>query len=485
MAKIKVLIVDDERLVRWSLRQKCEEWGYTVFEAENGAQALETAQAEAPEVVLLDVRLPDIGGLEVLEKLKATSESGVAIMMTGDPQIDDVKAAIRMGAYDFIGKPLDFDELGVTIQNAMEAHRLRGEVESLRGEVRRQAGSYEVVGASKKTTELMRFVRKVAASEASTILIQGESGTGKDLVAKVLHYESSRRDGPMVAINCSAIPETLIEAELFGHEKGAFTDAKAMKKGLFEIADGGTLFLDEIGELSPFLQAKLLRVMEDQLIRRVGGVRDIHVDVRVVAASNRDLEKAVREGHFRQDLYYRLAVISIYIPPLRERKEDILPLVDYFIQDYNHKFRKSIRGITDETRRLLLAYDWPGNVRELRNAIERAMILEEDPMLRPGYLPFTVTQPHAGVTAFERASSPAPGELLPGGRRLPPLTIPEGGTSLEEIERSMVTLALDQAHGNQTQASRLLDISRDALRYKMKKFGLIHAEDAEEAASSG
>jgi DNA-binding NtrC family response regulator len=485
MGKIKVLIVDDERLVRWSLRQKCEEWGYTVFEAENGAQALEIAQAEAPEVVLLDVRLPDIGGLEVLEKLKATSELGVTIMMTGDPQIDDVKAAIRMGAYDFIGKPLDFDELGVTIQNALEAHRLRGEVESLRGEVRRQAGSYEVVGASKKTTELMRFVRKVAASEASTILIQGESGTGKDLIAKVLHYESSRHDGPMVAINCSAIPETLIEAELFGHEKGAFTDAKAMKKGLFEIADSGTLFLDEIGELSPFLQAKLLRVMEDQVIRRVGGVRDIHVDVRVVAASNRDLEKAVREGHFRQDLYYRLAVISIYIPPLRERKEDILPLVDYFVQDYNRKFRKSIRGITDETRRLLLAYDWPGNVRELRNAIERAMILEEEPMLRPSYLPFTVTQPHAGITAFERASSPAPGEMLPGGRRLPPLTIPEGGTSLEEIERSMVMLALDQAHGNQTQASRLLDISRDALRYKMKKFGLIHAEDTEEAASSG
>jgi two-component system response regulator AtoC len=484
MAKIKVLIVDDERLVRWSLRQKCEEWDYTVFEAENGAQALTVTQAEAPDVVLLDVRLPDIGGLEVLEKMKATAEPSVVIMMTGDPQLDDVKAAIRMGAYDFIGKPLDFDELGVTIQNALEAHRLRGEVESLRGEVRRQTGSYEVVGASKKTTELMRFVRKVAASEASTILVQGESGTGKDLVARVLHYESPRRDGPFVAINCSAIPETLIEAELFGHEKGAFTDAKAMKKGLFEIADSGTLFLDEIGELSSFLQAKLLRVMEGQVIRRVGGVRDITVDVRVVAASNRDLEKAVREGNFRQDLYYRLAVISIYIPPLRERKEDILPLVDYFIQDYNRKFRKSVRGLTDETRRLLIAYDWPGNVRELRNAIERAMILEDEPLLRPSYLPFAVTQPHAGLTAFERASSPAVGELLPGGRRLPPLSIPEGGTSLEEIERSMVMLALDQAHGNQTQASRLLDISRDALRYKMKKFGLIHGEETEEAATS-
>ncbi len=484
MAKIKVLIVDDEKLVRWSLRQKCQDWGYAAIEAENGAEALEAAQAEAPDVVLLDVRLPDIGGLEVLEKLKAAGESAAAIMMTGDPQIDDVKAAIRMGAYDFIGKPLDFDELGVTILNALEARRLRGEVESLRGEMRRQSGTYQVVGASKKTTELMRFVRKVAASEASTILVQGESGTGKDLVAKVLHYESSRHDGPFVAINCSAIPETLIEAELFGHEKGAFTDAKAMKKGLFEIADSGTLFLDEIGELSPFLQAKLLRVIEDQVIRRVGGLRDIRVDVRVVAASNRDLEKAVREGHFRQDLYYRLAVISIYIPPLRERKEDVLPLVDFFVQDYNRKFRKSIRGPSDETRRLLLAYDWPGNVRELRNAIERAMILEDEALLRAIYLPFAVTQPHAGITAFERSSAPAPGEVLPGGRRLPLLSIPDGGTSLEEVERSLVILALEQAGGNQTRASRLLDISRDALRYKMKKFGLIHGEESEEAAAS-
>jgi two-component system response regulator AtoC len=484
MAKIKVLIVDDDRLVRWSLRQKCEEWGYEVAEAENGSRALDLAQSEGPDVVLLDVRLPDISGLQVLEKLKVGSDPGVVVMITADPQLDDVKAAIRMGAYDFVGKPLDFDELGVTIQNALEAHRLRGEVESLRGEFRRQIGSYQVVGASKKTTEMMRFVRKVAASEASTILVQGESGTGKDLIAKVLHYESSRRDGPLVAINCSAIPETLIEAELFGHEKGAFTDAKAMKKGLFEVANDGTLFLDEIGELSPFLQAKLLRVLEDQVIRRVGGVRDIHTDVRVVAASNRDLERAVREGHFRQDLYYRLAVISIYIPPLRERKEDILPLVDYFIEDYNRKFRKSVRGITEETRRLLLAYDWPGNVRELRNAIERAMILEEDPMLRPSYLPFAVTQPHSGVTAFERASSPAAGESLPGGRRLPALTIPEGGTSLEEIERSMVVLALEQAGSNQTQAARLLDISRDALRYKMKKFGLIHGDGEEEEAAS-
>ena len=249
-------------------------------------------------------------------------------MITADPQLEDVKTALKLGAYDFVGKPLDFDELAVTVKNALETTRLRSEVESLRGEVRRRAGYHNVVGVSQKMSELLGFVSKVATSEATTILVQGESGTGKDLIAKAIHYQSRRQDKPFVAINCSAIPETLMEAELFGHERGAFTDAKAMKKGLFEMADGGTLFLDEIGELSPLLQAKLLRVLEDQVIRRVGGVRDMQVDVRVIAASNRDLERAVRDSQFRQDLYYRLAIISIFLPPLRERKEDVLPLVD-------------------------------------------------------------------------------------------------------------------------------------------------------------
>ena len=332
----------------------------------------------------------------------------------------------------------------------------------------------------------MNFVQKVAASEATTILIQGESGTGKDLVAKTIHYESSRQNGPFVAINCSAIPETLMEAELFGHEKGAFTDAKQMKKGLFETANSGTLFLDEIGELSPLLQAKLLRVLEDQVIRRVGGVRDMQVDVRVIAASNRDLEKAVREGHFRQDLYYRLAIIAIFIPPLRERSEDILPLVDFFIGWYNKKFKKSIRGISPETRRLLVAHNWPGNVRELKNSIERAMILEDESILRPVYMPFAVGQAaRSGLTAFEHSSATGDsgGRQLANGRVVPRLYIPEEGTSLEEVERAMVELAMRQANGNQTHAARLLDISRDALRYKLKKFELVSAGD-EEAVDS-
>jgi two-component system response regulator AtoC len=483
MASDKILIVDDERLVRWSLRQKCEEWGYQVIEAEAGEPGLKVAHHESPDLVLLDVRLPDIGGLEVLDQLKKNGDARAVIMITADPQLDDVKAALKLGAFDFVGKPIDFDELNVTVKNALETTRLRNEVQSLRGEMRRRTGYHEVVGSSPKMTELMSFVRKVAASEATTILIQGESGTGKDLIAKAIHYESSRADKAFVAINCSAIPETLMEAELFGHEKGAFTDAKQMKKGLFEMADGGSLFLDEIGELSPLLQAKLLRVLEDQVIRRVGGVRDMQVDVRVIAASNRDLEKAVRESQFRQDLYYRLAIIAIFIPPLRERKEDILPLVDFFIGRYNRKFKKSVRGITDETRRRLLAHDWPGNVRELKNSIERAMILEDEPLLRPAYLPFSVSE-SGGLTAFER-SAPGDGvQSLPDGRTLPRLYIPDGGTSLEEVERSMVELAMRQANSNQTHAAKLLDISRDALRYKLKKFGLMHGEEEESRSSA-
>src|SRR5436853_3207327 len=390
MPSEKILIVDDERLVRWSLKQKCEEWGYHVIEAEAGEPGLKVAQHESPDLVLLDARMPDMSGLEVLDQLKKNGDARAVIMITADPQLDDVKAALKLGAYDFVGKPIDFDELPVTVKNALEATRLRTEVQSLRGEVRRRRGYHEVVGTSPKMTELMSFVRKVASSEATTILIQGESGTGKDLIAQAIHYESSRQEKPFVAINCSAIPETLMEAELFGHERGAFTDAKQMKKGLFEMADGGTLFLDEIGELSPLLQAKLLRVLEDQMIRRVGGVRDMQVDVRVIAASNRDLEKAVRESQFRQDLYYRLAIIAIFIPPLRDRKEDILPLVHFFIDRYNRRFRKNVRGITEETRYLLLNHNWPGNVRELKNTIERGMILEEESFLRPMYLPFSV-----------------------------------------------------------------------------------------------
>jgi two-component system, NtrC family, response regulator AtoC len=483
MPQKRILIVDDEKLVRWALTQKCVEFGYQSLEAESGEEALRMLQNESTDAILLDVHLPDLSGIEVLEKLKQAGETRSIIMMTADPQLDDVKAALRLGAYDFVSKPINFEELSVTLQNALEAGSLRTEVESLRGEVRRRAGYHDVIGVSRKITELMKFVYKVAASEATTILIQGESGTGKDLVAKAIHYHSSRAERPFVAINCSAIPETLMEAELFGHEKGAFTDAKAMKKGLFEVADGGTLFLDEIGELSPLLQAKLLRVLEDQVIRRIGGVRDIQVDVRVIAASNRDLEREVRESRFRQDLFYRLAIIAIYLPALRERKEDIVPLVDFFLAHYNRKFRKNVQGVSEDTRRLLLNYDWPGNVRELKNALERAMILEEGNNLGADDLPFSVASGRSGTTPLESSMAPSTeAPLAAGKRRLPALSIPEGGTSLEDVEHALVELALQKSHGNQIKAAKLLDISRDALRYKMKKFGLSHSEEEEPTA---
>jgi DNA-binding NtrC family response regulator len=492
MSNEKVLIVDDEKLIRWSVRRQLEEWGYAALEAESGTGGLAQIRAEAPDLVVLDVRLPDLSGIEVLREIKQNNLSIPVIMITADPQLDDIKTAIKLGALDFVKKPLDFDEFQITVANAIDRLQLRSERDSLREEVKRRSGYHEVVARSPRMVELMNFVRKVAASETSTVLIQGESGTGKDLIAKAIHYDSTRADKPFVAINCSAIPETLMEAELFGHERGAFTDAKAQKKGLFEIADGGTLFLDEIGEMSTYLQAKLLRVLEDQTIRRIGGVKDIGVDVRVIAASNRDLEQGVREDTFRQDLFYRLSIIPIFIPPLRQRKEDVLPLVDFFIERYNFRFRKNLKGITTEARDLMVRYDWPGNVRELKNAIERAMILEEADHIRPTYLPIQVTGQSPGYENTLPTTLPENTEVvlpavatptlaswrpLPSGRMIPVLELPREGTSLEEVERELVGLALRQTGGNQTHAAKLLDISRDALRYKMKKFGLDSESD--------
>ncbi len=314
----------------------------------------------------------------------------------------------------------------------------------------------EVIAESPAMLEVLGFVRKVASSEANTILLEGENGTGKDLVAKTLHYESARQAEPFIAINCAAIPETLLESELFGYEKGAFTDARSQKRGLFELADKGTLFLDEIGEIPLTLQAKLLRVLEEQSFRRLGGLKDIQVDLRFVAATNKNLREAVKEGAFRQDLYFRLNVIQIVIPPLRERIEDILPLGKFFVDHYNRKFKRHIEGFSLEAQELLLAHDWPGNVRELRNAIERAMILEESSVITPPSLPIAITR--SEPRAFQPVAAP--------------VTIPENGMSLVDNERTLLAKALEKTNGNQTQAARLLSITRDTLRYKMKKYNL-------------
>ncbi|MFN7992907.1 MAG: sigma 54-interacting transcriptional regulator [Bryobacteraceae bacterium] len=314
----------------------------------------------------------------------------------------------------------------------------------------------EVVAESAAMREVMNFVRRVAASEATTILLEGENGTGKDLIAKTLHYQSLRQAEPFIAINCAAIPETLLESELFGYEKGAFTDARAQKRGIFELADKGTLFLDEIGEIPLMLQAKLLRVLEEQSFRRLGGLKDIQLDLRMIAATNKNLREAVKEGAFRQDLYFRLNVIQIVIPPLRERPEDILPMAKFFIEHYNRKFRRAIEGVSATAEELMLAHDWPGNVRELRNAIERAMILEESALILPSSLPISISRPDGSG----------------GGVPTPRTEIPTEGLSLEDNERMLLARALEKTDGNQTQAARLLRITRDTLRYKMKKFNL-------------
>ena len=315
----------------------------------------------------------------------------------------------------------------------------------------------EVIAESGPMREVLNFVRRVSASEATTILLEGENGTGKDLVAKTLHYQSLRQAEPFIAINCAAIPETLLESELFGYEKGAFTDARSQKRGIFELADRGTLFLDEIGEIPLMLQAKLLRVLEEMTFRRLGGLKDIKLDLRVIAATNKNLREAVKEGAFRQDLYFRLNVIQILIPPLRERVEDILPMARFFIEHYNRKFRRNIEGVSDAAAKLLVEHDWPGNVRELRNAIERAMILEEGAQITAASLPIAITRPEGGAG---HAVAAAPAEAS------------SDGLSLEENERNLLVKALEKTDGNQTQAARLLRITRDTLRYKMKKFNL-------------
>ncbi len=451
-----VLVVDDENLVRWSLRQKLESAGYQVLEADNAASAMAQFQEYMPDLVTLDIRLPDANGLKVLLDMKRQSPALPIIMITAYGAVDDAVKALQIGAYDFLEKPINFERLLHSIENAVETSFLRTEVERSKREQQETWSIDRIIGQSPAISEVKKLVEKVADSEAITILIQGESGTGKDMVAKALHFQSRRGRQPLMVLNCAAIPEQLLENELFGHERGAFTDAKTMKKGLFELADGGTVFFDEISEMYLNLQAKLLRVLEDQTFRRIGGIKDIKADVRVVCASNKDLEKMAREGSFREDLFYRLSVIPIVLPPLRDRKEDIPVLVEHFISDYNARFKKTIEAITPKAQKILMNYDWPGNVRELRNVIERAVILQDQGVIDVDLLPLRISE-------FSGEAVDLPGAGL---------TIPSQGIDLYQVEKELIRQALIKARGNQTQASRLLSISRDTLRYKMKKYNL-------------
>jgi Response regulator containing CheY-like receiver, AAA-type ATPase, and DNA-binding domains len=456
-------------MIRWSLGEALRGWGYEPVQADTASAGLAAFDAESPAAILLDINLPDGSGLEVLRQIKHRQSDAVVIMITANVLVDETIAALRGGAYDFIGKPINLEELQVAIRNGIEANQLRKEVSLFRRERAQQFSFDQIVGSSPAMREMIALARKVAESEVSSVLLQGESGTGKDLIAKAIHYHSSRADNPFIAINCAALPGTLIESELFGYEKGAFTDAKARKEGLFEQAEAGTLFLDEIGELELSLQAKLLRVLEEGSFRRVGGLKDLPLDVRVIAASNRDLKTESEAGRFRADLFYRLSVIQLDIPPLRDRGEDIRVLAEHYINSFRNRLRTQIDDISDEALAAFASYHWPGNVRELRNVIERAIILEDGNQITLKYLPRALTA--------EARSGP---ESRMDQRSSEPVRLPATGLSLDEVEMSLVRQALQRSGGNQTKAAELLDISRDQLRYRMKKLeeGTAIATDA-------
>src|ERR1044072_3953439 len=457
----QILVVDDDQAIRWTLREALQSWGFTASEAGSVAEGLAAFNAELPAAVLLDIDLPDGSGLNLLREIKRENEDAIVIMITGNVHVDNTIFALRGGAYDFIGKPISLEELRITIRNAIEARHLRREVEQVRKERAREFNFRQIIGESPAMKKMLSLAAKVAESEVSSVLLQGESGTGKDLVAKAIHYGSQRADKPFVAVNCAALPATLIESELFGYEKGAFTDAKARKEGLFEQAEGGTLLLDEIGELELSLQAKLLRVLEEGAFRRVGGLKDIPLDVRVLAASNRDLKTESEAGRFRLDLYYRLSIIQIDIPPLRERGDDVLLLAQHYIDTIGSRLKRNrVTGVSAETQEMFRKYDWPGNVRELRNVIERALILEDADQITTEYLPGGLLAPTHAPATTEASTR---------------FVLPEQGISLDKAELSFVRQAIQRSGGNQKRAAELLGISRDQLRYRLKKLEEVQA----------
>lgn len=463
----KLLIIDDEKNMRWALSRALRSEGLEILTAGSGLEGLALLREEKPDLVLLDLKLPGLDGLSVLRQIKAEMPLVTVIIMTAYGSIETAVEAIKAGAYDYITKPFDLEAVKLVLARALQNQRLTKEVAYLRRELETRYSFQNIVGKSAKMRQVFDLIERVADSQA-TVLIQGESGTGKELVARALHYLSARRTGPFVAVSCAALPETLLESELFGHEKGAFTGALTRRIGRFEMANGGTLFLDEVGELTPAVQVKLLRVLQERSFERLGGTERITVDVRIIAATNRNLEQAMREGKFRQDLYYRLNVVPITLPPLRERKEDIPLLVQHFLAKFSRTNPHS-NGLPPEggpvpsgghlqmapdALAALMNYSWPGNVRELENVLERACLLCAGGVITRQCLPAEILAAEGrGCNGFT-------------------LEIPEEGLDLEELEKQLILKALEKSGGNQTRAARLLHLSRYALLYRLEKYGL-------------
>jgi len=444
-----VLVVDDEPAVLETF-ETILEGKFEVLTARSGKEALDKIAKESVNLVFLDILMADMDGMQVLRKLKEYDENLPVIMATATDSARKAVEAILLGACNYITKPFDVDEVIAVAQKAIEQDRLLREVVYLRSQ-REEIRFENIVGKSKKIREIFGIIEKVLKTDA-TVLISGESGTGKELIARAIHFSSSRKQKPFIPINCASIPENLLESELFGHEKGAFTDATNQKLGMFELAHEGTLFLDEISGLKLDVQGNLLRALEEKEIRRLGGTKIIRVDVRIISATNIDLKQAVKEGKFRQDLYYRLNVVPIYLPPLRERKDDIPLLVEYFLQKYNQVFRKEIEGLTKEALEYLIHYDWPGNVRELKNVIERLVALKDDGVITPKDLPFDIF-----IKCSLTRDLPAEGGLKQANR---------------DFERQYIEAVLERVSGNQVKAAKILGIHRNALFNKMKSLGL-------------
>jgi two-component system, NtrC family, response regulator AtoC len=447
----RVLVVDDEENIRLVLRTLLKKHGYEVEVADGGEAALAALDLFDPDVILTDVRMPRMGGLDLLGALRAKQHPATVIVMSAYGNIDLAIEAMKAGAYDYVGKPFKPDEVVLALRKAEERESLRRENRALKEQIQKDNQFESILAKSREMLDIFKTISKIADFK-TTVLVTGESGTGKELVARAIHGKSARKASPFVAINCGAIPENLLESELFGHKKGAFTDASTDRRGLFEEADGGTLFLDEIGELPVNLQVKLLRVLQEEHIRRLGDTKDVKVDVRIIAATHRDLTADVKAGRFREDLFYRINVLAIHIPPLRSRREDVSLLIDHFVTRNNARLGTSIRGLSPEARKLLLEYAWPGNVRELENTIERAMVLAESDVLQTGDLPERIRE----------ALDPVQVHLASGE-----LSVKKTTAAIEEI---LIRRALQKTKGNRTRAADLLEISHRALLYKIKDY---------------